>query len=835
MARLQHPNVVAVYDVGTHGDEIFIAMEYVEGATLAHWLKEKPRPWREVIDVFVAAGRALAAAHEAGIVHRDFKPDNVILGTDRRVRVLDFGLARSAPIENASAPGDAIETLARTDARSLAVTQTDARLFAGTPLYMSPEQWRSLPADALSDQFSFCVALFEALHGVRPFAEDSVTGLAQAVLGGEVRRELPEKGVPVWLRKIVVRGLSVDPKARYASMEALLQALTDDPAQRRRRWLVAAGALGLVAAAAIGYRSVERGRSALCSGADKKWADIWDASRKQAVHASFAATHAVFAEDSWRAVERALDGYVRDWVNMYTDSCKATRIRGEQSEDLLDLRAECLENRRRELRAQVELLAAADAKTVERAVPAIQSLGSISACADTVALRLPTRPPPDAETRARVEKVRGEVARAMALRNHTRFKEGLAVAAVAAGEASALGYRPLEGEALVELGLLQLPAGDWRSAEQTFQKALVAAIGSRSGPVAVRAWMGLIRVDEKLARFDEAQTWGRLARAMLDSFGGNDQLLMSLFLQVANISRGQGKHDEALQHCRSALALAERMRGETYPWAVSALSCEGGVLSAQGKYDEALASDRRALEIDEATLGPQHPELGPLLIGMGNVFYGQYKYGEALSHYERARTIMETSLGPKHPDVASVINNIGNVYLAQGKYDEALAQYRTSLALKETGLGAQHPGVAASLANIGAILNKQGKFDEALVSLQRALAIKEAALGPQHPSLIATLVEIGLSELGKHQPAAALEAFNRAFAFPAASQARPIDFAELKFGLARALWDTHRDRPRALQLAEQARAVYAAAGVDGKKELAQVEVWLSPKLTGPAQ
>jgi tetratricopeptide (TPR) repeat protein/predicted Ser/Thr protein kinase len=829
MARLQHPNVVAVYDVGTYGDEVFIAMEYVEGVTLTQWLSEKPRRWREVTDALVAAGRALAAAHAAGIVHRDFKPDNVILGADHRVRVLDFGLARSAQAEPTapSAPAPEVESQPLGDDDALTLARTDTRWLAGTPLYMSPEQWKSLPVDAYSDQFSFCVTLFEALHGVRPFAAESAVGLAQAVVDGEIRRELPDQGVPAWLHKIVVRGLSADPGARYASMEALLAALTDDPAQRRRRWLLLAGVLAVLASAAIGYRAIERGKSALCTGAEKKWAGIWDAQRKQEVHTAFAATHAVYAEDSWRFVERALDAYVRDWVTMHTDSCEATRIRGEQSEELLDLRADCLEDRRREMRAQVDVLVVADAKTVQRAARATQSLGSISACADTAALKLPMRPPPDAETRARVEKVRGEVARARAMRNTSKYKEGLAVAVAAVDEAAAVHYRPVEAEALLQLGFLQHRSGDLRPAEQTFQKSLAAAIASRSGPVAAQAWVGLLAVAADSARYDEAQAAGRLALATLDSFGGSDVLLRYVLEQLGNVSDMQGKYDEALQHYRSATAVGQRIHGTDQAWASGPLVGEGNVLFQQGKYDEALASYRRALPIVESTLGSQHPDLGALVLGLGNVFFRQHKYAEAVEQYERVRAIWEATLDPKHPDLALVMNNIATVYQAQGKYDEALAMYRTALARREAALGPQHPDVASTLSNIGVVLNEQGKYGEALVSLRRALTIKEAALGSQHPSLVTTLEQIGVSELGEHRPAAALEVLTRAYALPA--QGDPGEVAELRFALARALWETHRDRPRALQLAEEARAAYAAAGADSKKDLAEVEAWLRPK------
>src|SRR5262245_37690244 len=167
MARLAHPNVIAVHDVGTWGDEVFVAMEFVEGPTLAERVRDEEPGWREVLDLYLQAGEGLAAAHVAGIVHRDFKPQNALVGRDGRVRVLDFGLARGTGAlppreaeegpDSGAAPGLLVTPLTRSGSRM------------GTPAYMSPEQFEGLPADELSDQFSFCVALYEALYGERPF------------------------------------------------------------------------------------------------------------------------------------------------------------------------------------------------------------------------------------------------------------------------------------------------------------------------------------------------------------------------------------------------------------------------------------------------------------------------------------------------------------------------------------------------------------------------------------------------------------------------------------------------------------------------------------------
>ena len=167
MARLSHPNVVTVYDVGTVADRVFVAMEFVEGQTIAAWLAAAGAPLAEILAVFIAAGRGLAAAHARGLVHRDFKPENVLIGADGRARVIDFGLARLTAVAASSDRRGAAAIRLRPPATALDAHAAGTVL--GTPAYMSPEQFRGQPADARSDQFSFCVALYEALYGVRPF------------------------------------------------------------------------------------------------------------------------------------------------------------------------------------------------------------------------------------------------------------------------------------------------------------------------------------------------------------------------------------------------------------------------------------------------------------------------------------------------------------------------------------------------------------------------------------------------------------------------------------------------------------------------------------------
>ncbi|MBL9107296.1 MAG: protein kinase [Myxococcales bacterium] len=228
LARLSHPNVVPIHDVSIAGGQVFLAMELVRGRTLRRHLAETAGLGHAaVVALFVAAGQGLAAVHRAGLIHRDFKPDNVMVGEDGRVRVLDFGLVRDARGEPTGEP-EAHATPAGD------LTATGGVL--GTPAYMAPEQHRGGEADARSDVFSFCASLYEALYGERPFAADSYEGLRAATLAGEVRPPAHAR-VPAWLREVVLRGLQAAPERRWPAMEPLLAALAADPEARRRRLL----------------------------------------------------------------------------------------------------------------------------------------------------------------------------------------------------------------------------------------------------------------------------------------------------------------------------------------------------------------------------------------------------------------------------------------------------------------------------------------------------------------------------------------------------------------------------------------------------------------------
>ncbi len=806
LARLAHPNVVAIHDVGTFGDQVFIAMEHVAGRTLRAWRDERPRSWREVRDVYLAAGRALAAAHALGIVHRDFKPENALIGADGRVRVLDFGLARAAGPAEAAPPAPDGDPAPR-------VTTTGA--LVGTPLYMAPEQWQRADIDARADQFSFAVAVYEALYGALPFAQPGT--------GGEPPRSAR---VPSRLGRALARALRRDPAQRFPTMDALLAELAHDPAAIRRRWLAIAAAAAVVAAAGLSVRELRARKSLVCQGAERQLESVWDDGARSRVRAAFVATGRGYAGDAYRGVARALDDYAAEWVRMHTEVCEATRLRGEQSERLLDLRMACLAQRRVGVRALVEVLEGADAKAVERAVQAAQGLAPVADCANLALLDQAEPPPTDPALRRLIDEIERRLAEARALQAAGRFAPALAVAAPAAAEASAVAYRPILAASLYLVGTLENDAGDARAAEQSLRTALLAAEAGRRAELAADAATWLVRiVGYDQGRRDDGHEWGRRALALVAAAGNQpralaqllnnlgvllfaeerfadalDHHLRALALRAAafgpvsqpvaaslsNIGLvylKQGALDKSVEYQRRAVAIVEQALGATHPALAGLLDNLAAALFLQASYDETLAISERSLAIKEASYGATHPLVAVSLNTIGTAYYEQHRLADALAMFQRALAIKEQVYGPEHRAVALSLDNVASTLLDLGRLDEARALHERALAIKEKVLGPEHSEVAMSLDGLGRILQRQRRYREALHDYARALAIREKALGPRHALTGVSLARLGEVYAAEGQRAKALDLLERALAIQLAAQSDPADVAATRAAL----------------------------------------------------
>jgi tetratricopeptide (TPR) repeat protein/predicted Ser/Thr protein kinase len=725
MARLADPNVAQVYEIGEVEGLTFIVMEFVDGVTLKRWLVAMPRSRREILAVFQAAGSGLRGAHAKGLVHRDFKPENVMLRDDGRVLVLDFGIAR---IDDAGPPlelelGSKVDSLSGTTStltRDRLPTDPVLRAVTGTPAYMAPEQFLGRETDARTDQWSFCVALWEALHGQRPYMGGTVAELCLAVTQG--RRTMPEHGtVPAWLRKVLERGLAVDPAERWPSMDVLLEAMAADPT-RRRRWIATAAGAGVLVAAGLGgtYVVREQRRAEAIAACEAEAAAIgadWSDETRRALEQGFLATELPFAASAWERAQERMGAYARDWSQLYSHTCREARVEAQRSEAAYAQVADCLDERRATFAGLVGAWAEADDQAVIRATTAATSLPSPSTC--TSDLWLARRIDPPAASRVEVAALRERLERVAALQLVGSYDHALAEAQASLQAAQALGWRPLKAEA-------ELMVGDSY---------------------------------EDLGKYEEAReaTW----QAFLEALGGGHDLVMlqAAVKLTAILGPNLARHEEALRWGQHGAMLIERLElGETVHQA-SLLRAIGAVQWKQGAYDEALASLERALEIDEAALGPEHPDIAASLKMLGNVEFERGAYDRALARYQRALSIKETVLGPDHPDIAGLLDNIGAVRGTQGARDEALELHQRALSIKEAALGPEHPAVAGSLVNVGVELQYRGERTRALASYERALRIWEATLGPDHPHVASVLNNIGNihTKLGAHEQALAAQ------------------------------------------------------------------------------
>ncbi|WP_224368910.1 serine/threonine-protein kinase [Hyalangium versicolor] len=821
VARLNHPHVITVYDAGTLGEQVFLTMEFVEGGTLAQWLREKPRAWSEVLEIFLSAGRGLAAAHAEGLVHRDFKPDNVLVGKDGRVRVMDFGLARR--LEAPEAPG---EPSAPPGPPSLVPTLTRTGAIVGTPAYMAPEQHEGQPTDARSDQFSFCVALYEALYGERPFSAASQQELARQVTTGAVRA--PPKGAPVpeWLRRVLLRGLSPLPSARHPSMEALLVALARDPrAVLRRRVGWGAAAVLTVSLIAGGGGMMHQRTAQVCRGAERKLVGTWDAPRQEQVRAAFLATALPYAPQAWRGVESLLNKYAADWTAMYTEACEATQVRGEQSAELMDLRMQCLGQRLAGLKGLAEAFSHADAMLVQKAVQAAGSLPELSECASVTALTAPVRPPSDAATRAKVEALHERLGRTWTFYHSGRFAEGRKAAEADAVQARALGYRPLEAEALYIQGLLAIGAGDPAQGEQVLNEALWAAQAGGHQEVLAKTAVALLEatgVEER--KHAEARRWNRFAEASLERLGGNPSLDAERLLRLGTLARDEGNLSESLGLLDRALAAREKLLGPEHLEVSDVLQQKASTLIELHR-DEALATFQRALAIREKLLGPEHPAVASSLRGMGFALMNQGKSEQALPLLQRSLAINEKALGPEHPTVGTSLDTLAIALRNAGRPEESLPLTKRALAIEQKALGPDHPLVGTMLHNLGQCYEQMGDPRHELEYMLQALANWEKAVGPDHSDVAMALTGAGGAYVELHEPKPAIPLLERALRITDTGETDSRVKTEIRYFLAQALWDAGKDRRRAVALMQEARKLGEGGGDAARGDLTLVQEW----------
>jgi eukaryotic-like serine/threonine-protein kinase len=828
MARLAHPNVIAVHDVGLEGQRVFLAMELVEAGTLKAWLRPK-RSWREILALFSGAGRGLAAAHAAGLVHRDFKPDNVLIGADGRARVTDFGLARSATSgeqlpDGGDEPLDEVPEPASPEA-SLESPLTRAGTMMGTPGYMAPEQCRGEPVDARSDQFGFCASLYEALYRQRAFAGLTPAEVIEDILAGKVREAPADTKVPGWVRRILLRGLRVDREERWPSMDALLGALADDPGLRRRRWLGATAGVVALAALLFAARHFSGEKVRLCEGGERHLAGVWDPPRREAVQRAFAKSGKPWAAHAATETTRALDGYATAWAVARGDACAATRIRGDETEAIMALRMGCLDDRKKELAALTDLFVVADDETVERAVQAVAALPPVSVCADVKMLSAVAPPPADPQLRATLAEERTQLATARARLGAGKYKDGLAAAEAVAPVALRLGYRPLVAETQELVGQLRFKSGDYQGADRAWRDALYAAEEARLDELKSRIAVELANVTVDLHGFADAREWMRFAEAMVRRTGGRGEVQVDLWVQIALVYFRESHYAEAEVAARKAIALASEAAPENPLGRAAAYRTLGDVLDYEGQYDEGLQLLDKARALTESRLGPEHPDVAAILRKEIDAYAMKHDGATALALGKRVLALLQKSLPPEHLQIAQTHTNIAEALGLLGRYDEAIAEERLALPTYERIFGAVSVNVGVSHTNIGYALLQLRRDGEARQHLERAVAIYEKTLPSDAVDLAEPLLRLGQLELAEGRPREAVRRLERALPLRQKDRDPTEMLADIELELARALGSVRHGDPRARALAERARDQWAAAGERTRAQSASA--WLA--------
>lgn len=798
LAQLSHPNIVAVHDVGEHGDVVFIATEFVRGTPLRRWLAS-PRTWHELLPPMLQVGRALAAAHAIGLVHGEFTPDSVVIGADGRPRVIDFG----------SGGGAAEPSQAR----------------------------RSDPPDAAADQLAFCRVLHAALGASRQ--------------------------APARLKRVLERGLQADPRERWPSMEALVDALDRDPRRWRRALIACAGVAALIGGI-VGVRRLEHERRvAACEAYAAAISADWNDAMRAEVAAGMRGTGAAYAETSITQTSRWLDLQAAAWSQAARESCMHLEAAQQP------LAAACLDERRAEFADLVSMLRRPSAAQLLLAVNAVTALSPPDTCMEATWLLRQASDGANSEAAA----LRAALTRAGVARSLARYDEAIADARDVERQAEAAGLRELVVRARLVLGGVQLDRDELGPAAATLEDAFYEAGALGLDGLAFRAATDLtFLVGVRMSRPEAGLAWARFAEMMRmrnelapDELGRaqmlhnrgqvlgqrgdlqagiadleealaiRERLLGPEHAQVAGalktlaiLLRLLGRNEASLALEQRALAMSERIFGREHPFVAGLLINIGGNLTDQGDHQPARVAFEQALALQERIFGPDHRRVaGPL----GNLAVAETNtgdYARARVHARRALELLERTLRPDHPDLAIILHLIVRLHMIAGEFAEARAAARRALEIQERAVGTEAPNYALALVQLGHVEVEAGEVEAGEVALEHARRIIEAKLAPEHAHYAEALTFLGEARLLRGDLAGALEVLTRALELRERNKTDAVDRAYTRFALARARLAAGRGTPDEIRAqARQAIRELQRFGPGGDLLRAKIEDWLA--------
>jgi hypothetical protein len=762
LAKLSHPNVVAAFDVGRFRGSVFVTMELIEGMSLSAWLASGAHSRREVLSLLVAAGRGLAAAHQAGVVHRDFKLSNVMVSADGRAQVVDFGLAHPIGAVKAGELDEAFMA---------------SGVVMGTPGYIAPEQFEGSAGDARSDQFSYASAAFRALTGKSAYDATSLESYRAALARGEPAK-WPAR-VPRALRRVVDRGLALRPEQRFSTLGELVDAL--ESTTKPPRWRIGAALAATLAAGALATGAVlHRQLGQRCQADLTSFDRVWGAARREAVERAFGASGNPLAGQAFARIAAGLQAYRDRWEGMKRDACLATHVRGEQSEKVLDLRGSCLDAKLAQLATFTNLLAQADSKLVERAPQALGELAPLEDCADVQALEgesdsMPREP----ERRAEFGRLKSEYDAIDALSALGKWDEALSRAQVLGTQAEHVGYKSVAARTMfIEYFLLErLGRRDEAGAMMTRTLA-VAAEGRVHDAIAnVSLRLLLLAIDGE--RMSEAKAMLPLVEAHVGLAGNRPEFQIRLATYRSAVLAANNEVAAATEQLQWALALCASL-GESTRRVCLNPERELGFLNTRLKdYRAAARAFASVAQKAKELYGPSHPNV---LNEYNNLAETLAKAGDADAAL--AALAESKKVGAKTRQSANIPMTEGLIWDRQGDCARAVPFYQEGLAAVSAGYGRDSYQAAVAERLLGSCLAKLGKTGEAVMHLERSVQICRAA------------------------------------------RVAPAKMGEALFALAEGLWPLRAEQHRASTLAHEALASFQNEGALAADDARDVQAWL---------
>ncbi len=725
MARVSHENVAQVYEAAVAQERVFIAMELVSGRPLTQWLRARsePRAWRAVLDMFILTAKGLAAAHAAGVVHRDFKPDNVLMSARGTPKIVDFGLSGVPELQVAqdSSPAETAKASAS----------------AGTPLYMSPEVWSGGSADAKSDQFSFCVALYAALMGQQPFPGTNLLELRASVLAQRLDTSATPSKVRARLHRAVLRGLRADPSERWPSMDALTEELSScRRAYARRPLWMAAAAIAVVSggAGALGAADVD----APCPAADEYLAGVWDSSRRAGVTQNLGTASQPHVD----ALMTGLDTYAERWGEVRTQACQRVVERASEARySAVDPALECLADARRALDAAAGVLETRPASELADTVGVLHALPDLETCARADGLASNVEPPPP-EIADKIRAARQQLAAARALRGAGLLDEAARSVAAANDTLVGIEYGPVRDELRLAQGLTKFESAQYDPALEdllaVFRSTLRQGRDGLAGEAA-RA-LSFVLQNFDVSRLSEARAYALFAHDLASRRGDRSAILKSES-RLSQIARAAGEPHRALAHADAAIRLHETRDEPDRLLTATLYSNRAVALGGLGRLEDAEQAYRRTLELDVAVLGEDHVRVAQDRSGLAAALGAQGRFEAALQQLRTGQRLLAATFPPNHRHNVDSHHNIGVTLLGMRRFEGAEAEFRALLDLDP------FPGSAATelrvRRSVAAALVGQGRFAEAVVEARAAVEHAIAVLEPDHADAVASLEVLG--------------------------------------------------------------------------------------------